>query len=1178
MKRDALKSASTAIGQQPITLDVLKEKYLKDGETSEQDIYRRVARALASVEPEADRALWEQRFFDNLQAGAIGAGRIMSAAGTAIQATLINCFVQPVGDCIQGLDDGGYPGIYEALREAAETMRRGGGVGYDFSRIRPRGAEVKTMASLASGPCSYINVFDQSCATVESAGARRGAQMGVLRIDHPDVLEFITAKRTPGRWNNFNVSVGVSDAFMRALADDQAWELVHRARPGAALMAQGAHQRADGLWVYRSMPARELWDTVMRSTYDFAEPGILFLDHIQQDNNLRYCESIEATNPCVTADTRLATQHGLVRIGDLYNSGLPLETTVDRRALGREGRGVDIRPAKPAFMTAHLADVFKLTTEDGHEIKATAWHDFYTARGKLKLSDLKVGDELWVQSGKGQFGQQGSEELGLLLGLITGDGHFTHRGKGQEVVCINLWNQERELAERVTTTVNAMIASLSRTQRTYCVTPVAVAERNHVFIRSVLLARALEALGFTRDTKLRVPEVVWQGNEACVKAYLRALYQTDGTVNISSASESCSIRLSSSYPQLLKDVQVLLANFGVFSRVRLRREATVKAMPNGKGGQADYACKTQYELILDGESREQFMSEIGFLLDYKTARYREWVADKVLRKTQRFASRIAAIVPAGQEAVFDTTQADHNTVIFNGLVTGQCGEQPLPPYGCCDLGPVILPRFVRHPFGFGGLPSFDFEAFEAAVALQVRALDNVLDVTFWPLPQQREESAAKRRIGVGFTGMGNALAMLCVRYDRAEGRALAAQIAERMRDAAYTASVALAQEKGAFPKFDADGYLAEGTFASRLPKALQDAIRTHGIRNSHLLSIAPTGTVSLAFADNASNGIEPPFSWMYRRKKREADGTTTDYAVEDHAWRLYRELGGDMAQLPEYFVNALAMPATDHLAMMEAVQPFVDTAISKTVNVPADYPYDDFKGLYQQAWRAQLKGLATYRPNAILGSVLDTGPTPETTASVATVDPMRTVIESRPPGALPAVADKIEYWTQEGHQTLYLLVSFLPVPTADGAGTVERAIEFFMPVGQSGESQQWVSSSMRLLSLAARGGFLERALRDMRKVVWDRGPVRMGTHQKADGTHVPMWHDSVVAAIAYAVQTLIAQRAGVTPSSGQPSPVVVQATPGMMPGKKCGECGAHAVIRKDGCDYCTQCGHLGVCG
>jgi ribonucleoside-diphosphate reductase alpha chain len=493
---------------------------------------------------------------------------------------------------------------------------------------------------------------------------------------------------------------------------------------------------------------------------------------------------------------------------------------------------------------------------------------------------------------------------------------------------------------------------------------------------------------------------------------------------------------------------------------------------------------------------------------------------------------------------------------------------------------------VRNPFGFGGLPSFDFEAFEQAVTTQVRALDNVLDVTFWPLPQQREESAAKRRIGVGFTGMGNTLAMLCVRYDRDEGRALAAQIAERMRDAAYAASVALAQEKGAFPKLVVDDYLAAGTFASRLPAALQKQIRKHGIRNSHLLSIAPTGTVSLAFADNASNGIEPPFSWMYRRKKREADGSTSEYAVEDHAWRLYRELGGNVDQLPEYFVNALAMSAGDHIAMMQAVQPFVDTAISKTVNVEADYPYEDFKGLYQQAWRAHLKGLATYRPNSILGSVLDTGNAASDAAAAAAlaapvpVDPMRTVIESRPKGALSAVADKVEYWTQEGHKTLYIIVSFLPVPAADGVGTIERAIEFFMPVGQSGESQQWITSTMRMLSLAARGGFLERALGDMRKVAWDRGPVRLGTYQKADGTHVPMWHDSEVAAIAFALQTIIARRAQQGVAAVMPEPVAVSAgTPaGLMAGKKCPECGAHAMIRKDGCDYCTQCGHLGTCG
>ena len=819
--------------EQVICRDVLSQKYLKAGESTRADLYARVARALASVEPAKVRALWEQRFLDNLHAGAIGAGRIMSAAGTDIQATLINCFVQPVGDAIQGTDADGYPGIYEALREAAETMRRGGGVGYDFSRIRPRGADVKGTASLASGPCSYLNVFDQSCSTVESAGARRGAQMGVLRIDHPDVLEFITAKRTPGRWNNFNVSVGVTDAFMHAVMDDGHWELVHRAAPGLELRDAGAHQRSDGLWVYRRLPARQLWDTIMRSTYDFAEPGILFLDPIGRDNNLNYCEKIEATNPC--------------------------------------------------------------------------------------------------------------------------------------------------------------------------------------------------------------------------------------------------------------------------------------------------------------------------------------------------------------------------------------GEQPLPPYGCCDLGPIILPRFVRNPFGVGGSPSFDFAAFDQVVATQVRALDNVLDVTFWPLAQQRAESAAKRRIGVGFTGLGNALTLLKLRYDQAQGRAVAAQIAQCMRDSAYRASVALAQEKGAFPKFDADGYLARGTFASRLPEDIQSAIRAHGIRNSHLLSIAPTGTVSLAFADNASNGIEPAFSWSYTRNKRQADGSKKSFTVEDHAFRLYRTLvnpaitAADTSALPPYFVSALSMSAQDHVAMMQSVQPFIDTSISKTVNVPEDYPYQDFKNLYRQAWQAGLKGLATYRPNAILGAVLEVTPTatpaaPSPGAASAptlpssTYDPLRVVIEKRPAGGLPAIAEKIEYWTYEGLQRLYLIVTFMPMPTAVGKNTVERAIEFFMPVGQGRESQQWITATMRMLSLAARGGFLDRALSDMCKVSWDRGAVRLGTVNKADGTVMPKWHDSEVAAIAYAIQQLIAKRQEAVqgqlfaeqelPTAAPDANAASAATlmPHAMAGKKCPECGAHAMIRKDGCDYCTQCGFIGTCG
>ncbi|MBQ0805769.1 MULTISPECIES: adenosylcobalamin-dependent ribonucleoside-diphosphate reductase [unclassified Sulfitobacter] len=725
-----------------------------------EDTWRRIARDLAQVEKQPD--VWENTFFEALEDFKfLPAGRITAGAGTARRVTLFNCFVMGTVPDSMG-------GIFDMLKEAALTMQQGGGIGYDFSTIRPKGADVLGVSADASGPLSFMDVWDAMCRTIMSAGSRRGAMMATMRCDHPDVEAFIAAKSDPARLRMFNMSVLITDPFMDAVKADKAWDLVF-----------------DGK-VYRTVQARDLWNRIMKATYEFAEPGVIFIDRINAANNLSYCETIAATNPC--------------------------------------------------------------------------------------------------------------------------------------------------------------------------------------------------------------------------------------------------------------------------------------------------------------------------------------------------------------------------------------GEQPLPPYGACLLGSINMARMVADPFGEAA--HLDVDALDKLVATAVRMMDNVVDVSQFPLDAQRAEAKAKRRIGLGVTGLADALLMVGLRYGSDEAAAQTEAWLKAIARAAYLASVDLAKEKGAFPLFDAEAYLASGTM-QQMDDDVRDAIKENGIRNALLTSIAPTGTISL-YAGNVSSGIEPVFAYAYTRKVLQKDGSRTEEEVVDYAVQMWRDLKGD-AELPDYFVNAQTLAPLDHVKMQAAAQKWVDSSISKTINCPEDISFDAFKDVYMAAWDQGCKGCTTYRPNDVTGSVLSvsesTNSAPgETAAQAMPQDGGEVVYMSEPldrPEELEGSTYKIK-WPDSEH-ALYITINDVVI------GGHRRPFEVFIN-SKNMEHFAWTVALTRMISAVfRRGGDVSFVVEELKAVFDPRGGAWMG------GKYIP----SMLAAIGGVIEQHLIST-GFIAGEGQglksdPSAQIVGLN--APRGKACSSCGQYDLRMVEGCMTCGSCGH-----
>ncbi len=1154
------KPASEGVGKgQQTQLEGIRQKVFMDRyslkdpdgrplEYYPEQLWARVARGIASVEPTAEKqAYWEERFneaLSNFQF--VPGGRILAGAGSGHQVTFYNCYVIPSPEDSR-------QGILDNLKVMTEIMARGGGVGINLSTLRPRGSYIKTVNGTASGPCSWAQLYSVATGDViQQGGSRRGALMIMLDDTHPDIEEFITVKRTAGKIEHANLSVCISDKFMQAVKDDADWDLIWQDE------------------VKKTIRARELWDLICKSAWESAEPGMVFMDRYNKLSNTWYYENIRCVNPCVTGDTLVSTEHGYTYARDLQ-IGMKVRTPAG------------LKPIEKMYNNG-LQRIFRVEFSDGGYLEGTADHKLKVVRDKkyqwVPISELAKSDRVLIMANEA-FGPRQSlpteaiahitkrelnaanyydRKLGLIVGTVLGDGTLRKlpQRNSHSYQCIVAFGTHED--GWYDTFTNLMADMNIRTHRT-------LAEKDFVGAGGVAvkhasvrldcykLASLLPRIGMVPNVKASqktIPASFMHMEKEFLAGILDGLFSTDGSVLMK--QDNPMLRLHTSSYELAQQVRLILLQFGIHGRIyRSTRDEDLVY-----DGRSMYGTGEKYDIIIMNEGIARFYAEIGLSHPEKAARLKEIAEDWHCIGGTWTAAVVSVQDTEREEEVYDLYEPDTLTWVTNGYCSLDCGEQGLPPWGVCNLGALNLSAFVSDD------GQMDWERLVEMSKVSMRFLDNVIDSNEYFIDENREAQLGTRRTGLGTMGLADALIKMEVAYGSEASLPVIERIYTAIRDAAYEASADIAAEKGPFPHFERDKYM-QGQFIKRLPKAVQAKIRSQGIRNAVLLTQAPTGTTSLLAG--VSSGIEPVYDFAMVRRDR-----TGEHILYHPLLQAWRDAHPGEAT-PGYFVASNDLTPEEHVRVQATIQRYTDSSISKTVNAPNDHSVEDVQRLYRLAYEMGCKGITYYRDgsrDAVLTRVEDEKKAEQQVPALTQAMTLEEGIKPR-----PAVVQGYTRQVSAPEGKINVTIN------SDEHGP----LEVFVNVGKAGSDiaalaealGRLISLNLRVLSPLSQNDRAREIAEQLRGIGGSRS-VGFGMQQ------VRSLPDAVARALEQHMEVLEAEEALASPqlangkSHGGDGGAHNDAAPLSLThlsvtGNLCPKCGCNTMVHEEGCRKCYSCGH-----